>query len=272
MNVNSEQDELTAYLATLAPERRSDITQWADVPAGELKKPTEKQAAGLLKHFQKQHTTVPAGQRNQTLFKYSCCLRRCGLTESAILESLWSFTDEHCKPPHNRANSDDVSELKGLASRAFKFVKVGFPRNKKTGTDEKTRPFIIDDGRIYLSCVNEKNDYSFVHHDGEKLVFDQTYNGVFPRKLQVKDGMPVAIVGLLSRESLEETQLTTAPELYAAIDTHLKKYLDAPDIDRQLFIYYILYSWFYLKTNTAPYLRFLADTGNGKSRMQRVTG
>lgn len=282
--INQEPEEMEKYLASLSPDQRADVVKWSDVPDSELKKPTERQAAGLLKHFQQQHETVPAKQRNTTLFKYSCCLRRCGLSESAILESLWSFTDEHCQPPHSRNNSNDVAELKGLAERAFKYVKVGFPRTKKeAGKSEqargtpstpatKERPFIIDGNMIYLSCINRDNNYSFVHVDGDKLVFDQSCNGYYPRKLQEKDGLPVAIVGIPSRESLEKAKPITAPELYAAIDKHLKKYLDAPDIDREMFIYYCLYSWFYLKTNTAPYLRFIADTGNGKSRFQRVNG
>ena len=269
-NVNSETDELTAYLASLSPDRRDDVVKWSD---DDLVKPSKKRAAGLLKHFQEQHETVPAGRRNLTLFKYSGCLRRCGLSENAILESLWSFTDEHCKPPHTRNSADDVKELKGLAERAYKFVKVGLPRAKRVLTEQKKeRPFLIENDRIYLSCTDEKNEYFFVHLEGNKLVFEQSHNDYYPRKLQEKDGQPIAIVGIPSRESLEDVIPVTAAELYTAIDLHLKKYLDVPDIDRQLFVYYILYTWFYLKTNTAPYLRLIADTGNGKSRMQRVTG
>ena len=267
--VNPEPDNLTMYLASLSPERREDVVKWSDA---ELVKPTEKRAAGLLKHFQQQHETAPAGQRNTTMFKYSCLLRRCGLSENAILESLWNFSGERCRPPHNRNNSDDVTELKNLASRAFKYVKVGFPRTAGKEPTNKERSYIIDGDTLYLSCINNDNDYSFVHIDGDKLVFDQSCNRYYPRKLQVKDGQPVAIVGIPSREALERAQPATAPELYAAIDKHLKKYLDAPDIDREMFIYYCLYSWYYQKTNTAPYLRFIADTGNGKSRFQRVTG
>jgi len=273
MNVNEEPQELTAYLASLTPDQRAEVVKWTDTPDCDLIKPTKSRAARILKQFQAQHGIVEAGQRNHTLFKYSCCLRRCGLNETAILECLWAFSEGHCKPQHKRDNSADISELSRLAARAFRFVKVGFPRTKRTVTvDKNKRPFVIDDDRIYLCCVDKKNDYFFVHVDETRLVFEESCNGFYPRKLQEKDGQPIAIVGIPLREALEVTQSLNAKELYDAMDTHLKKYLDAPDIDRQLFIYYILYSWFYLKTNTAPYLRFLADTGNGKSRMQHVIG
>ena len=47
-------------------------------------------------------------------------------------------------------------------------------------------------------------------------------------------------------------------------------YLDAPTLEREIFVYYILYTWFYRKCATAPYLRFIGDTGTGKSRFLRV--
>jgi hypothetical protein len=272
--VNTESDELTKFLTTLSPAQRQEAVRWSDLPDAELKKPNQRQAAAYLKKFVEAHMSVPNGERNDALFLYSCRLRRCGLSENAILDSLWNFSAEHCIPPHNPANSNDVTEFKGLAARAFKYVRVGFPKNNPAEPDNQRteRPYIIDNDRLYLSCVDAKFDYWFVHTESGKLVFDQSFKGFYPRRMQEKDGQPVAIVGLPSREALEAAIPVTAPILFDRIDAHLKKYLDAPDLDRQLFTYYVIYSWFYLKTNTAPYLRFLADTGNGKSRMQRVTG
>jgi len=59
-------------------------------------------------------------------------------------------------------------------------------------------------------------------------------------------------------------------DLYTRLDQHIKKYCDMPDRDRELCIYYCLYSWFYTKCPTSPYLRFLGDTGKGKSRLTEV--
>ena len=164
MNVNEEPQELTAYLASLTPEQQLDVIKWSDLPAGDLVIPTERRAQGLLNRFRAQHEIVPTGQRNLTLFKYSCCLRRCGFDEKAILERLWNFTEGHCKPPHKRDNSADAAELSSLADRAFRFVKVGFPRSKKAEPSEKQeRSFVVEGDRIYLSCVDSKNNYFFVH-------------------------------------------------------------------------------------------------------------
>ena len=45
-----------------------------------------------------------------------------------------------------------------------------------------------------------------------------------------------------------------------------------PELDLELCVYYILFTWFYTKVKTLGYLRFLADTGKGKSRTQKVIG
>lgn len=141
-----------------------------------------------------------------------------------------------------------------------------------TGKKMVERPFFVNGGSLYISCRNRDGIYYFCHGFAGKPIFQQSVEGIVPRMLQVRDGSPIALVGIPIKEELEKAPLLDAKSLYTEIDEHLKKYLDAPDIDRQMFIYYILFSWLYIKTNTAPYLRFIADTGNGKSRMQKVIG
>jgi hypothetical protein len=51
------------------------------------------------------------------------------------------------------------------------------------------------------------------------------------------------------------------------IEDHIKKYIDLPALELEIGIYYVLYSWFYTKVPTSPYLRYIADTGKGKSRI-----
>jgi len=243
-----------------------------------------------IKEPYKAPDTIPAGRRNDSLYRTACSLASKGIGDSAVLAAVMQMNQDKCSP------ALDQEEVRGIVQHACDFnrqspavkpvgsvpaqpapqanliISTQDPKTQKTAPANKERSYIIDGDTLFLSCINNDNVYSFVHIDGDKLVFDPSYNGCYPRKLQVKDGVPVAIVGIPSRESLESAQPTTAPELYAAIDKHLKKYLDAPDIDREMFIYYCLYSWYHQKTNTAPYLRFIADTGNGKSRFQRVTG
>jgi len=134
------------------------------------------------------------------------------------------------------------------------------------------RPFFINGGSLYLSCRDKTGAYFFVHGFTGKPIFQQTVEGLTPRKLQERDGTTVDIVGMPTREAIESAPILDAKALFQLIDTHITKYIDAPQIDRELFTYYILFSWFYPKVNTSPYLRFIADTGNGKSRMQRVVG
>jgi hypothetical protein len=137
---------------------------------------------------------------------------------------------------------------------------------------ETERPFFQDGGALYLSCRDKKGNYHFVSGWTGKPIFQPHVIGFIPRKLQLRDGAPVDIVGMPEREAIEAASLLSAADLYQKLEAHIVKYLDAPPLDRELFIYYLLFTWFYQKTNTVPYLRFIADTGNGKSRMQRVIG
>lgn len=134
------------------------------------------------------------------------------------------------------------------------------------------RPFFINGGSLYLSCHDRSGSYFFVHGFTGKHIFQQTVEGFVPRKLQMRDGVPVDVVGMPEREAIEAAPVLTATELYQKIEEHIFRYIDAPPLDRQLFIYYLLFTWFSPKVNTTPYLRFIADTGSGKSRMQRVIG
>ena len=137
---------------------------------------------------------------------------------------------------------------------------------------EIERSFFQNGGSLYLSCHDRKGAYFFVHGFTGKPVFQQNVEGFIPRKLQMRDGVPVDIVGMPEREAIEAAPILSAPDLYQKIETHITRYLDAPPLDRELFIYYALFTWFTPKVNTTPYLRFIADTGNGKSRMQRIIG
>ena len=126
--VNAEPDALTEYLSSLTHERQKEVKKYSNLPESDLEIPTEKRAAAILATFCKKYATVPKGQRNTSLFLYSCTLRRCGFNEDMILTNLWQFSREHCKPPHNPNNRDDVAELAQLSRRAARHVRPGFPR------------------------------------------------------------------------------------------------------------------------------------------------
>ncbi|MFC2012187.1 TFIIB-type zinc finger domain-containing protein, partial [Chloroflexota bacterium] len=61
-------------------------------------------------------------------------------------------------------------------------------------------------------------------------------------------------------------------ELYDKVKSHIRKYVDLAELDLDLCAMYVLFTWFYRKVNTVPYLRFLADTGKGKTRGKKVIG
>ena len=60
--------------------------------------------------------------------------------------------------------------------------------------------------------------------------------------------------------------------LLQEIESHIYRYLDVSDSFRKFAAYYVLLSWVYDRFNTLPYLRFIGDTGCGKSRALDVCG
>lgn len=147
------------------------------------------------------------------------------------------------------------------------------PKEKKEVIPEPPqKAWFLNGGALYLTVIDKTGEYWFCHGFTGKPIFQKQVEGVFPRRLQLRDGQPIAIVGVPKKEALAAAPVLSAHDLYTEINTHLRKYVDAPDIERELFIYYILYSWIYMKSNTSPYLRFIGDTGNGKTRMHKVCG
>lgn len=154
-------------------------------------------------------------------------------------------------------------------------------KSKKRDGDEspkKILPYFELDDRLYLDVVDDHGRHWFAHLDeADVLAFAVTVTGadgitIIPRPLDrhPDSGEVVPIVGIPSREAMADALTLKPAMLYTAIDRHLSRYVDAPPRDRELFVYYILYSWFYRKCTTAPYLRFMADTGKGKSRFLRT--
>ena len=60
--------------------------------------------------------------------------------------------------------------------------------------------------------------------------------------------------------------------LLKEVEVHIYRYLDVSDSFRKFASYYVLLSWLYDRFNTLPYLRFIGDTGCGKSRALDVCG
>lgn len=137
-------------------------------------------------------------------------------------------------------------------------------------------PFFEKDGRLYLDAIDTGGVFGFVHEHEKEIRFVSTVfdNGdaIKPAVLPVHHDTreTVFVVGVPRADLVRAAPLLSPVDLYARLDKHIKKYCDMPDKDRELCIYYCLYSWFYTKCQTSPYLRFLGDTGKGKSRLTEV--
>jgi hypothetical protein len=129
---------------------------------------------------------------------------------------------------------------------------------------------------LWLEVQKLDGSYAFAHRNGSEAIALSSETAVgnlhlLPRPLPEVDRQPIAIVGLPD-ESIKETRLLSPSDLYDKVKLHIRKYVDLVELDLDLCTMYVLFTWFYLKVNTVAYLRFLADTGKGKSRAKRVVG
>lgn len=132
-------------------------------------------------------------------------------------------------------------------------------------------PYIITEDRIYLNVVDSQGNHLFAYvgnNNQIEYVKSLTLDGrtLYPQELPLsKNGKPTATIGIPRKELINNSRTIPAEELYEVIKNHLKKYIDMPEQDIEIFTQYIILTWFYRKLNTVPYLRFLADTGKGKN-------
>lgn len=164
-----------------------------------------------------------------------------------------------------------VTDLKNL-SLPWKYVKRTEDKEKTIQACHRT----VGE-KLYLQVKKSEGDYAFAYIDDTdhiKLTEEIIVTGnttVRPRPLPIKDGATIEFVGMPD-ENIVNTKLITPEELYQLLKSHLLKYVDLSDLDLDLCIYYILFTGFYPKVNTLGYLRFMADTGKGKSRILTAVG
>ncbi len=147
---------------------------------------------------------------------------------------------------------------------------------KQKKKDYKEVTFIDTEDRIYLA-VKGAQGYYFAYYDPEseeiKLTEEVTVDGEKYRPLVPKldkkgHRLPLEYPTI----NIVNTEQLCTSELFNQIKKHLRKYVDLPANDLELVVFFILFTWFYRKSNTVAYLRFLGDSGKGKSRMLTVTG
>jgi hypothetical protein len=148
----------------------------------------------------------------------------------------------------------------------------------KTGRPDrrKTLPFfqIPATGKLYLT-VRTGDIFQFIHEEEGALVeeeFIKDITPIYPCTLPIHQdtGELVLIVGVPDGDIMKAVPVLSAVDLYKMMRKHIWKYADLPELELQMGIYYALYTWFYLKVPTSPYLRYLGDTGKGKTRLLDV--
>jgi len=129
---------------------------------------------------------------------------------------------------------------------------------------------------FWLEVQKFDGSYAFAHVNGSggvvltpEAISDKLH--LMPRRLPEVDRQPLSIMGLPD-ENIENVRLLKPVELYDRIKSHVKRYVDLAELDLDLCTMYVLFTWFYRKVNTVAYLRFLADTGKGKTRGKKVIG
>jgi len=234
---------------------------------------------------------VPSGARDVAAFALARHFLDQQYTEGKALELLQTW-DKKNNPP---LNDDHMLEAKvGSAAKGYSFGCSSITKEpllasycigeSKCGrmqqtTHEKEKNIYQSYFHyecLYLEIQKHDGDYCFACMDGNgkvELHSDVTIGEkcIKPRPLPQIEGKAIAAVGLPD-EDIVNCELLGPLQLYQEIKLHLATYIDLPKLDLELCVYYILFTWFYTKVNTLGYLRFLADTGKGKSRAQKVVG
>jgi hypothetical protein len=134
----------------------------------------------------------------------------------------------------------------------------------------KRKAHFEKDGRLYLEILTFDEQYKFAYLNNGKVELVDIVDDVLPIELPHTHEGELAFIVKLPDEDIASCDVLDAAKLLDRIKTHIRKYCDMPDMDAELCAYYTLFTWLYKKTNTVGYLRFIADTGKGKSRMVTV--
>ncbi|WP_407357199.1 hypothetical protein [Methanolobus sp. WCC5] len=136
------------------------------------------------------------------------------------------------------------------------------------------RAYEYTDDAIYLTVRTARNKALFAYLEDGKIKYTESIQKdgetIYPQDLPFNRGIYYPIVGVPLKEMMEQTEQLEILPICSMIKEHLYKYIDMQSDDIEIFSYFILFTWFYRKVNTVPYLRFIGDTGKGKSRILRA--
>ncbi len=132
-------------------------------------------------------------------------------------------------------------------------------------------PFFEADGVLYQQVFDpEKSETYFISFDGkkyEKLYYVELEDKlIFPNSLEFLPRKRSPLVNLAEKPE----DYVSVPHLIEKIEKFIYKYGDISDWNRHLSAMFGVLTWIYDKMDAVPYLRFLADTGKGKTRLLKI--
>lgn len=191
--------------------------------------------------------------------------------DSAI---LWGILCDN-SPALRKVNMAVKAEILELLSKIRK-AETQKSKNAKSKEEEeqyKHKAYFEHEGHLYLEILTAEGNYKFAYRkqDGKIGLIDE-FEDIKPVEIPRKGNGDVSEVMKLPDESIITASVLSPKDLLSKVEKHIKAYCDLDTLDLKLCSYYPLFTWFYQKLNTVPFLRFLADTGKGKTRMVEVVG
>lgn len=163
-----------------------------------------------------------------------------------------------------RIYPEKISELENEANEKHKKKK-----DKEPEIQTEFKSFYEKDGKIYEQIFDGEKS-SFACFDGKDVSYVYYITISDDILLYPMEGEAVTKKAILL--PVKALEFETIEKLLEEINKHIHKYVDISPEFETYSAYYILLSWVYDRVNTIPYLRFLGDTGCGKSRALDVIG
>jgi hypothetical protein len=201
---------------------------------------------------------IPEHTRNATLASLAGSLRAKGLSQGAIEEALQGINAKSCKPPL------EVGEVAAIARSIAKYAPTG-KEDKEPKAGHAS--FLETDGCLFEQ-IGGGGFVQYYKAGGETKIVNHVIQGdvrVLPLSSE-----EVALGAVRLPSGIAEYGNTSS--LLREVEAHICRYLDVSAGFRRFVSYYVLLSWLYDRFNTLPYLRFIGDTGCGKSRALDVCG
>jgi len=164
---------------------------------------------------------------------------------------------------------DGSFKLRALATESRQKATNSEPKEKgKESKDEVRQVSFLESEYCLFEQIDGGKFLQYYIASGEtKTVNHVMHNDV---KVLPLDSEEVALGAVRLPSNVVEYGDTLT--LLKEVENHIYHYLDVSDSFRKFASYYVLLSWLYDRFNTLPYLRFIGDTGCGKSRALDVCG